>query len=642
MASRLNFSTGAIVNPLEGLQQSVATVGNMFDKYVQREQDREDRLAREAEDRRRYETQLGRYDRQEQESLRRYEEGKELNKLEREEARRRHDIQEARQAAADKRAEQLFNQQQQDRTKTKQEEVNRDALLYGYKDVAKDAVLDTKLGRAAVTKAEAPITYTEAIEARDIAEFGDFIPKSERIRTPYTREEIRPQVQEALLGRVDRDELAAAMVPRYRGTGLDPTEASKRLAAMNIGIDTEALQKQATENTRKMQEMVAKSVLGSDKQTTVNVNGGTQEKGLGFAPGEGTPDWYTGSWIADTNAEKLTQNRGKFIVDSGKSGFDAKDKLAEQRVMAELAAEGKVDSEGRIKVDMGPAEYKTRMQAALSRLSSEGVTGEESVRNKIKKLNSVYGITDAQGNPLDYIPSANVADNQARLVESTIDRLMQQYNTGTPARGTSTVAPQPQVRPASQEIDPIMKRAQEIVEKEKIDAERQKQLKLYQEASKALGINKNGVASPKGLSIIEQNQTEDDSNTVKALVAKGLPLDKATTAVAVAKVTGDNSRIDKILNAGPISAFDRGESGLNPREAALAFWKQEPAYKQYYRDALPVVADTLSRIGNAAGAVYDRHNVFQYARPSPEELKQYKDRLELEAKAKELAKRLPQ
>ena len=88
MASRLNFSTGAIVNPLEGLQQSVATVGSMFDKYVQREQDREDRLAREAEDRRRYEIQLGRYDRQEQESLRRYEEGKELNKLEREEARK--------------------------------------------------------------------------------------------------------------------------------------------------------------------------------------------------------------------------------------------------------------------------------------------------------------------------------------------------------------------------------------------------------------------------------------------------------------------------------------------------------------------------------------------------------------------------
>lgn len=91
MASRLNFSTGAIVNPLEGLQQAVTSVGGVFDKYVQREQDREDRLAREAEDRRRYETQLGRYDRQEQESLRRYEEGKELNKLEREEARNRWD-----------------------------------------------------------------------------------------------------------------------------------------------------------------------------------------------------------------------------------------------------------------------------------------------------------------------------------------------------------------------------------------------------------------------------------------------------------------------------------------------------------------------------------------------------------------------
>lgn len=462
MASRLNFSTGAIVNPLEGLQQAVTSVGDVFNKYVQREQDREDRLAREAEDRRRYETQLGRYDRQEQESLRRYEEGKELSKLEREEARRRHDIQETRQAAADKRTEQLFNQQQQDRTKTKQEEVNRDALLYGYKDIAKDAVLDTKLGRAAVTKAEAPITYTEAIEARDVAEFGDFIPKSEKIRTPYTREEIRPQVQEALLGRVDRDELAAAMVSRYRGTGLDPTEASKRLAAMNIGVDTEALQKQATENTKKMQEMVAKSVLGSDKQTTVNVNGGTQEKGLGFAPGEGTPDWYTGSWIADTNAEKLTQNRGKFIVDSGKSGFDAKDKLAEQRVMAELAAEGKVDSEGRIKVDIGPAEYKTRMQAAISRLSSEGVTGEESVRNKTRKLNSVYGITDAQGNPLDYIPSTNVADNQARLVENTVDRLMQQYNTGTPAKSTGTVAPQAQVSPAAGSRE-VLQPAQEMV-----------------------------------------------------------------------------------------------------------------------------------------------------------------------------------
>ena len=71
-ASRLNFNTGAIVNPLEGLQQAVTSVGSTFDKFMQREQDREDRLAREAEDRRRYDNQLSRYDRQDAESLRRF------------------------------------------------------------------------------------------------------------------------------------------------------------------------------------------------------------------------------------------------------------------------------------------------------------------------------------------------------------------------------------------------------------------------------------------------------------------------------------------------------------------------------------------------------------------------------------------
>ena len=127
MASRLNFGTGAIVNPLEGLQQAVTSVGGVFDKYVQREQDREDRLAREAEDRRRYETQLGRYDRQEQESLRRYEEGKELNKLEREEMRKRYEIADARQAAADKRAEkdQLWQDQERNRLSKERDEANK-------------------------------------------------------------------------------------------------------------------------------------------------------------------------------------------------------------------------------------------------------------------------------------------------------------------------------------------------------------------------------------------------------------------------------------------------------------------------------------------------------------------------------------
>lgn len=127
MASRLNFGTGAIVNPLEGLQQAVTSVGGVFDKYVQREQDREDRLARESEDRRRYETQLGRYDRQEQESLRRYEEGKELNKLEREEMRKRYEIADARQAAADKRAEkdQLWQDQERNRLSKERDEANK-------------------------------------------------------------------------------------------------------------------------------------------------------------------------------------------------------------------------------------------------------------------------------------------------------------------------------------------------------------------------------------------------------------------------------------------------------------------------------------------------------------------------------------
>lgn len=570
LAALLNF------NPMQEM-------GKVFDRFNAEQVEASKvaaQLRQEDENIRRHEDQLARYDRQEQEGLRRYEEGKELNKLEREEARRRHDIQEARQAAADKRAEQLFNQQQQDRTKTKQEEVNRDALLYGYKDVAKDAVLDTKLGKAAVTKAEAPITYTEAIEARDVAEFGDFIPKSERIRTPYTREEIRPQVQEALLGRVDRDELAAAMVPRYRGTGLDPTEASKRLAAMNIGIDTEALQKQATENTRKMQEMVAKSVLGSDKQTTVNVNGGTQEKGLGFAPGEGTPDWYTGSWLADTNAEKLTQNRGKFIVDSGKSGFDAKDKLAEQRVMAELAAEGKVDSEGKIKVDMGPAEYKTRMQAALSRLSSEGVTGEESVRNKIKKLNSVYGITDAQGNPLDYIPSANVADNQARLVESTISKLMQQYNTGTPARSTSTVASQAQVSPTAGSRE-VLQPTQEVVGTRSGISSTQLQLAPKDAVSVLQQVNSSpeldamnsaladaGVAPSRRLVLLKQAVDSNDYSRVHQALSGRLTPQEQANKEAKALLRNSYNSLDAAI-VDPAMQYVRRLGNLVPNTGAL-------------------------------------------------------------------------
>ncbi len=131
MASRLNFSTGAIVNPLEGLQQAVTSVGGVFDKYVQREQDREDRLAREAEDRRRYETQLGRYDRQEQENLRRYEEGKELNKLEREEARNRWDAGYKLQLDAAERARKDQEYQDAERTRLDKERAQAEAFATG-------------------------------------------------------------------------------------------------------------------------------------------------------------------------------------------------------------------------------------------------------------------------------------------------------------------------------------------------------------------------------------------------------------------------------------------------------------------------------------------------------------------------------
>lgn len=142
MASRLNFSTGAIVNPLEGLQQAVTSVGGVFDKYVQREQDREDRLTREAEDRRRYETQLGRYDRQEQESLRRYEEGKELNKLEREEARNRWDAGYKLQLDAAERARKDQEYQDADRARLGKERAQAEAFATGGLDLVSKAKQD--------------------------------------------------------------------------------------------------------------------------------------------------------------------------------------------------------------------------------------------------------------------------------------------------------------------------------------------------------------------------------------------------------------------------------------------------------------------------------------------------------------------
>ncbi len=360
MTSRLNFNTGSIVDPTSALQTVLAGIGKQFDAYQEREQNREDRLAREAEDRRRYETQLGRYDRQEQESLRRYEEGKELNRLEREEARRRYDIQEARQVAADKRAEE--DQKRQNWLFGKQQEE------YGQKEKARAYSMDdTNAGRVA----EAYTYNTPAFEnlSQGVAHLGtirnDLVSKAEAARaagdvgTASRLETQAGKVQEEQnvlagkateLGRaavkdVDTNTLTRMIMLDARDKGIQLTEDQAKSAALGMGTDYSTINKTRGENLKD-----SLSIINAVKRLPVNLVGSGDGEGTAPTKGErtaplvavtknkegkqvvtsavGIPEGYDkDSWFGSTewdNAKEGVDRLLQSTYDSDKENFDTK------------------------------------------------------------------------------------------------------------------------------------------------------------------------------------------------------------------------------------------------------------------------------------------------------------------------------
>ena len=593
MASRLNFSTGAIVNPLEGLQQSVATVGSMFDKYVQREQDSEDRLAREAEDRRRYETQLGRYDRQEQESLRRYEEGKELNKLEREEARRRHDIQEARQAAADKRMEE--DQKRQNWRFGKEQEE------YGQKEKARTYSMDE--GNA--SRLVQSYTYnTPAFEklSHGVAHLGtvrnDLVSKAEAARaagdlaTASRLETQAGKVQEEQtiltnkateLGKtavkdIDTNTLTRMIMLDARDKGIQLTEDQAKSAALGMGTDYSTINKTRGEN---LKESLA--TINAVKRLPVGLIDG-EDGGDGKAPTKGR----TVPQIAVTmnkegkpvvaSAVQIPEGYDKDSWFGSTEWDDAKkgvDRLLQSKLNAEMEANSRLDTQ---------AATQAAKLALVAGRSGSGKKWDEEAATVA--FNAFYDQAKGMGKGLEGKEDGLMADVLGRITrlstpvsESQMqrDRMQEAAKAYEEARSRvgsylgNNVATQSQVKPTAE--------AREVL---------QPTVKESEVAARIISPTQLRLAPKDATEVLQQVTRNPELVAMNsALADAGVAPSRRLVLLKQAVESNDYSRVHQALSG-----------RLTPQEQANREWKEfnkgndysnliNPSYNQYKGPRLP-------------------------------------------------------
>lgn len=586
-----------------GFALAADAVGSIADRYM-----KEQAMEREQQ---RYDESLRRYDRQEQESLRRYEEGKELNRLEREEMRRRYNIQEARQAAADKRSEWLFKKQQAELDRAEKE---RDYKLSGdsMQAVNVGAMASSDAGKKLVqAQQEAGSRLYEATKGMSKEEYDKFAEQSKL-------DDAANALGKAYLGYekdsvVDVNTAAKAIQNDARSKGIllsgaEALEMAKLGGAVDYAAANKAREEQLDNAVKVQKAFFGRPSYTADGQevftpkTKSGFKVATNSKGEVFTnyqpAGKLDTDPFGWDALRTSEYEKAVDWANKQAKTMLATGVPAS-KIEEALKFGEIS--GRSGTKGTDFDADRASEAVIAYQSQLGdRLKSEGIgVTEEDLQGIVAKTLLPTSQTEKEVRRLDEVNS--IIDAARRLGGSSTTSSNTASATNNPAvLSTESVNNNPT---PSTRLGTVLENGNTST----------------LTAKDALRLEGAGdTAPPNVVKEIEKKLNDKDLLAVKSLTDKGMGYDHAVTEVALAKATGDSSRIQKVINAGPVSLFDRGESGLNPREAALAGLgisvnraPRKPA-SEYYAEGSAILKDVLNKTRNAADEVNDRYNLFKF------------------------------
>jgi hypothetical protein len=433
MASRLNFGTGSIVNPLEGLQTAIGDISKQYMQKVALNEAKEEREARAAEDLRRFDLQQSRLDTQEAWQRQKYDEDKARQERLDTIAAEDRTWNKNRQITADERADLLFKQGQQELKEKQATKAADKALQEGFFGLVDKAVLGTSAGVEAQTElARRAGKETQNLQAKDEAVFGSDAVSAYRAPNVGNITEYGKDVAiGAAKPGADRAELVRAMNKNLVGTSTSPTELVSALDKLQLGTDTEAVRAAQAKSASDLAKRIA---FGSDGNN-ITVNSSTGEV---TRTGTSTSNKLTSGFVPDKLAssddwgyvpfaESTATNIAKTQIEAGVKNMTA----AEQSRMTQLMVEQGYlkPKEGSLVEDksLGPKEFNVLLQKAKQELSDK-----PELQDPVTRYKEIYNrlLKDSQKD----VVSDRVSAVLGRGVNSYAD-----YTT-TPTRGNLNVS----------------------------------------------------------------------------------------------------------------------------------------------------------------------------------------------------------